>query len=349
MSWGSRLQGASRVRVPCRMEEERRMAMKPPGPRNQSRSFGFTLIELLVVVSIVGTLVSILMPAASRARTSAKSVVCLSRLRNLGQGLILYSNSNREMLPPARLPKIDDQQWRSRILGGVKYRPTFLAMMGHEVGLKPFNDPKPNRKDIDNEGQPGDRQNYASEQYVCPETPDWLDERNGSYGYNYQFLGNARLVDEKSPTSYKNWPVVISRVKSPSNCVAVADTMGTAASFPLHSRGQYEDNSYRSGQSGRSASALGNEGFNLDPPHVDPEGGEMAGLEESPPLRTAAHARHGTDSNVLWVDAHASPNSLKALGYRVLEDGVVALDGDNRLFSIDRKDTPWTLSQRRSR
>jgi len=302
---------------------------------------GFTLIEVLVITSIIGVLVSILMPAASHARAAAKSVICLTRLRTLDQGLVLYANANHDALPPARLPNLDDDRWRSRILGGLKYRPTFLALMANEVGLQPFNDPKPSRTEIDRFGQPGDRQNYASELYVCPETPDWLDERNGSYGYNYQFLGNARLRDETIPTSYKNWPVLISRVKPPTRCVAVADSMGTAASFPLHARVDYEDNGFHASRSGRSKAGFGNEGFNLDPPHVDPEGGEMAGMDDSPPLRTAVHPRHSQRGNVLWLDGHGTSESLVNLGYRVSPDGVIAFDGNNRLFSIDNQDSPW--------
>ncbi len=313
--------------------------------RNARRRPAFTLIELMVVIAIIGLLIGILVPALSRSRQAARSLICRTRLRTVGQGLVLYANANRDVLVPARLPKIDDNNWRLRVPGGVKYRPTFLTMMAGQVGLPPFDDPQPSKDSIDKHGQPGDRQNYSNEAYVCPEVSEWTDERNGSYGYNYQFLGNARLGDPSVLTSYKNWPVTSSSVRSPAQCVAVADSIGTAASFPLHDRTPYEDNKFNDSRSGRTITALGNEGFNLDPPRVDPVGGEMASLGDGHEARTALHQRHGRKGNVLWLDAHASEETLESLGYRVGEEKVVAFDGNNRFFSIHRRDEAWLGSK----
>lgn len=46
---------------------------------------GFTLIELLVVVAIIGLLISILLPGLREAREVAKTTVCMTHLRSLGQ------------------------------------------------------------------------------------------------------------------------------------------------------------------------------------------------------------------------------------------------------------------------
>lgn len=54
----------------------------------------FTLVELLVVIAIIALLMSILMPALSRAREQARTLVCQNNLKQLTTGLNLYSMSN---------------------------------------------------------------------------------------------------------------------------------------------------------------------------------------------------------------------------------------------------------------
>jgi prepilin-type N-terminal cleavage/methylation domain-containing protein len=297
-----------------------------------SRS-GFTLIELLLVVSIIALLAGVLLPAMSLARKRAIGVVCLAQLHTLGQGLGMYTMQNRDRLPPSRMPDLGDGiNWRVHIKGGLKYRPTFLAILGSDVGLPAFREPMSTKIAVDSAGERGDMQNYASRTFVCPAVPHWTDERNGSYGYNYQFLGNKRLRNPQDRWSFKNWPVPASRIKAPGRCVAVADSMGTAASFSQ--RREYQDDA-------RDADRLGNEGFNLDPPRVDPVRGEMANRDSTPQSRTALHARHGRRGAVLWLDAHSDMATPEQLGYRTGEDGIVHVDGRNALFHDRGLDVAW--------
>jgi len=59
----------------------------------------FTLVELLVVISIIALLVAILLPALNRAREQAKSTICLTQLRSLGQATLLYADQWDEFVP----------------------------------------------------------------------------------------------------------------------------------------------------------------------------------------------------------------------------------------------------------
>ncbi len=55
---------------------------------------GFTLIELLVVISIIGLLMSILMPALQRVRKQARAVACQGHLRQWGPIFSMYLEDN---------------------------------------------------------------------------------------------------------------------------------------------------------------------------------------------------------------------------------------------------------------
>lgn len=67
---------------------------------------GFTLIELLVVIAIIAILAAILFPVFARARENARRASCQSNLKQVGLGLMQYTQDYDERLPRSRTDNI---------------------------------------------------------------------------------------------------------------------------------------------------------------------------------------------------------------------------------------------------
>lgn len=61
--------------------------------------YAFTLIELLVVITIIGVLISLLLPSLSRSREAAQSALCKDNLRSQFRAITAYKCDNKDRMP----------------------------------------------------------------------------------------------------------------------------------------------------------------------------------------------------------------------------------------------------------
>jgi prepilin-type N-terminal cleavage/methylation domain-containing protein/prepilin-type processing-associated H-X9-DG protein len=79
--------------------------------RSRSSRKGFTLIELLIVIAIIAILAAILFPVFARARENARRSSCQSNLKQIGLGVMQYTQDYDETLPPAGHFNTSPQTW----------------------------------------------------------------------------------------------------------------------------------------------------------------------------------------------------------------------------------------------
>ncbi len=125
---------------------------------------GFTLIELLVVIAIIAILAAILFPVFARARENARRTSCLSNLKQIGLGIMQYTQDYDEKLPLYSYSGTTLGNWASVSQPYVKSTQLFECPSGGQKYAPPYS-------------------RWATD----PGT-------SGAYGYNWEYLGAGEAI-----------------------------------------------------------------------------------------------------------------------------------------------------------
>jgi len=101
----------------------------------------FTLIELLVVIAIIAILAAILFPVFAQARETARMSSCGSNMRQLGTGVMLYTQDYDETYPMvvnyAAAVNAPDRMWTATVQPYLKNEKVFLCPSAENARFAP--------------------------------------------------------------------------------------------------------------------------------------------------------------------------------------------------------------------
>lgn len=143
---------------------------------NRLKSRGFTLIELLVVIAIIAILAAILFPVFARAREAARATSCRSNLKQIGTGILMYTQDYDEVFPPNLWDGSAAAPWG----GSGQHQRT----MGHLI--------QPYVKNMEVTRCPSEANRSLTPS--TPQPPSMVQTYQVSYGYNAWIAGQAQAA-----------------------------------------------------------------------------------------------------------------------------------------------------------
>ena len=175
---------------------------------------GFTLVELLVVITVIGMLVSLLLPAVQAARAAARRTQCASNIRQLALALHMYHDAHKKLMP------VNTYNW---MIGGYPQRYWFGEILDPSL-LAPGDSPIARHKGF---LMPFMERNEAVLQ--CPDFTNFesrFDRATAGYAYNYKYCGPGVNPDwTQSDPNKLTGPICYALCDFPStsNAIAFAD------------------------------------------------------------------------------------------------------------------------------
>jgi len=250
----------------------------------------FTLIELLVVIAIIAILAAILFPVFAQARAKARAIVCISNMKQIGTGAVMYAQDYDEYTIPMYLAYSDAYVGKATLPN--RFNSTDIRDWRRYwyYIIQPYIKNYPALKCADVSNDPG---------------IDWAANPDHNIGQSPEGGGIA-INDMMS--GWDGDQVKLSEYESPANKVQFADASA------VYNRGAGDD--MWAGGGGDGGAAYNTYKQNLD--NINSYATRPAGHRFSNPMRAAWEPdvnrlpvpRHNGFCNVIFYDGHAKPVKL---------------------------------------
>lgn len=253
-------------------------------PAHKKDTLGFTLIELLIVIAIIAILAAILFPVFSRAREGARRTTCASNLKQIGVGMLMYTQDYDERLPlllNVGAPQAQLETWRMRIQPYIKSQELVVCKSNpaYNLGFKESYNVSPGNN------------------ILGPIPSSYTAAVQGLAGQSSTLDGSAFPVDPNaSPVVTRN----LSEIANTSQSILVIECTSSSYRFIID-----------------TGSGSGNAGFKTDPPTQVSCSSTTASTSCN--NEGALFSGHLGTSNFLFADGHVK--ALKPLATITVAEG----------------------------